>query len=269
MNRYVIFEDKTDKKDKSSEELKEKIDTLEKEVKETKTKLEKIKNQDDKENSGQDKEIPTHVKGGKEYYEKLGTAVHVKPLEERQKKLYEIKKEEEDGDDKIGKDDADKNMVIVGHQEALRDDIKKVDQNVQRIDDLVEGAKKPLLNIRSDLGPLGIFYEGTVTAYVNKVSLGIKSFLLPPEIHDFAVEDINDVTTNKTFIFSSLTVKGTNEENVMVKYLGHKNTQKMKTIIKGLLIAKKQGVDLSGLAAVNPEELLKKFEELGKPRPEV
>ncbi len=134
-------------------------------------------------------------------------------------------------------------------------------QATKKLDDLVEHSQEPLLKIKTTI-PLNPFPDKVIID-INKVNIIFKYFFWSEQIHSVYIKDISDVLVETGFFWSTLTIidVGFTENSIDVRYLSTKEAIKARKIIQGLIVAHKNGIDLSNSESVG---VVDKLEELGK-----
>lgn len=132
---------------------------------------------------------------------------------------------------------------------------------------LVNQSQEVLLTIKS-IYPLDLNPD-TITIDKNKVNIIRKELFGMENIHSILIEDITNVTVGKGFFTATLDiVDSTNyrfPQTYIVKHLNVNNALMARRLIQGLIAAKRQGVDLSGITGENVADQL---EDLGRARGE-
>lgn len=132
-------------------------------------------------------------------------------------------------------------------------------QNTERLEDLIDKTQ-PLLRIRTSI-PLDPF-PNEIVIDANKVSIIYRYFFASENIHSVFIKDISDVLVETSLIFSTLKIVdvGFTENSIDINYLKTKDALKARRIIQGLVVAQKNGIDLS---KCEQSEIADKVEELG------
>lgn len=150
----------------------------------------------------------------------------------------------------------------VRKREDLVVEIKdKTDQ--QKFDKILNNSSDPLLHIKTHL-PLELEPKEIIID-ITKVSIITKPFLGTKEVLSVSIENISDVTVESIPLFATLRIHDSGDQTgggvYVVKFLKKEEAIMAQRVIQGLLISKKNEVDL---AWVEQEGLLQKLEELGK-----
>ena len=130
----------------------------------------------------------------------------------------------------------------------------------EKLDKLIS-TSKTLLQVSSYF-PFDLFPDEIVVDNDN-VAIITREFFSTEQIYNIPLEEIEDVTISTIPFFATLIItdKRYKDTPVRVKYLPKDEAYKAQRLIRGLITAKKQGVDLGKL---NKDDLLQKAEELGK-----
>lgn len=131
----------------------------------------------------------------------------------------------------------------------------------EKLDNLVEKSRAPLLKIQTAI-PLNPFPDKVIID-VNKVTIIYKYFFWSGQIHSVFIKDISDVLVETGWLWSTLRIidVGFTENSIDVGYLKTDQAVRARKIIQGLIVAQKNGVDLSKCDTTN---LVEKLEQLGK-----
>lgn len=138
---------------------------------------------------------------------------------------------------------------------------EEVENAKKRMDNLIEGSDATLYTVKS-VFPFDLFPDKLVLD-INKVNLISKEFFWSERVHSVLIEDISDVYIDTSPFFSTLHVVDENftENMISIQHLKKDEAARARRIIQGLVIARKQTLDLTH---INPAELVPRLEELGK-----
>ncbi|RJQ36259.1 hypothetical protein C4559_05155 [Candidatus Microgenomates bacterium] len=154
--------------------------------------------------------------------------------------------------------------VEQGHTEAIKEDVKKTDESKIKLEKLLKGSGEILIQVKSFF-PFDLFPD-EITVSLNRVDIIIKQFFqIGNYYYSFPIEDINNVFVSSSIFFAALEI--VHKEGVApvkIKFLKKDKALKTARLIRGLMTAKKQGVDPVLLANLNKNVLIKKLEELGR-----
>lgn len=113
------------------------------------------------------------------------------------------------------------------------------------------------------------FFPDTLTIDENKVNIIRKELFGVENIHSILIEDITNITVGKGMFTATLEiVDSTNyrfPQTYLIRHLNIKKALMARRLIQGLVAAKRQGVDLSGLSGT---DIIGELEELGRARGE-
>lgn len=131
----------------------------------------------------------------------------------------------------------------------------------EKLHQLVEQSKAPLLKVTTAI-PLNPF-PNKVIVDIHKVTIVYTYFFFSEQIHSVFVKDISDVLVETSWFFSTLKIidVGYTENSIDVNYLTTDDAKKARKVIQGLIVAHKQGLDLSKYEL---PDLSQKLEELGR-----
>lgn len=130
-----------------------------------------------------------------------------------------------------------------------------------KFDSLLRGCKRMLLRI-SAIFPFDIFPDEIIIDEC-KVSVVFREFFFSDDIHSINIEMIRDVEVETGPFFAKLQIlpDGYPSKPLIVKYLRRKDAYQARSVIQGLMLAKRNSIDLR---KVNDNDLLSKLEILGK-----
>jgi hypothetical protein len=150
-----------------------------------------------------------------------------------------------------------------GHQEAIKESAKEGDKNISKFKKLIDDASKELFRFKS-VFPFDLFPDEVVVD-INKVNIIKRISVFGERVHSVFIQDISDVFITNNILFSTLEIvdTGFTENSIQVKNLKKSDAARARRIIQGLVIARKQQIDLS---SVYDEELALKLEKLGESR---
>lgn len=145
--------------------------------------------------------------------------------------------------------------------QAQRELTKEETKNRRRFNDLCYKSEVVLLKV-TNIFPFDFFQDDLVID-VNKVNVVNRVFFLSETMHSIAVRDILDVFVECNILFATVKIIDRNfiENLISIDYLWRWDAFKARRMIQGLIIASREGVDLSKL---EPSDLLRKVEGLGR-----
>lgn len=189
---------------------------------------------------------------------------------QKQEVLFDSKNKEKKGSKKSVPKERRRSVATLpspveqGHTEAIKEDVKKTDESKIKLEKLLKGSGEILIQLKS-LFPFDLFPD-EISVSLNKVDITIRQFFsFNNYYYSFPIEDINQIFVSSSIFFAALEIvhkEGT--APVKIKFLEKDKALKTARLIRGLMTAKKQGVDPVLLANLNKKILIKKLEELGK-----
>ncbi|MBI3954649.1 hypothetical protein HY333_01255 [Candidatus Collierbacteria bacterium] len=155
-------------------------------------------------------------------------------------------------------------IISQGHQEAVKDLIKEADKNVQKFESIANRSATELYRL-STVFPFD-FFPDTIIIDLAKVSLVTRVFFFTERIHSVFIQDILDVFIETSLFFATLNIvdQGFVENLITIRYLKKDQAIKARRIIQGLVVARKQGIELSAL--IPTSDLVSKLENIGSAR---
>lgn len=134
--------------------------------------------------------------------------------------------------------------------------------NEQKLDDLVRHSEKKLFECKG-VFPFDLFPD-TLTIEMNQVHVSSKAFFKSKRIHSVALRDISDVFVETSPFYATLKLIDRNfiENQISIPFLKKAEAIKAQRIIQGLVVAEREGVDVT---KVHDAELVEKLEALGAP----
>lgn len=148
-------------------------------------------------------------------------------------------------------------------EEAHKDVQRQTEVNEEKFKDLLKKSEKCLLVI-SAVFPFDPFPD-EVTIDINQVNIIHRIFFYSERRHSIPIQNIKDVFVEASPFFSTLRIVDTGfvEASIDVKFLKKNDAMRARRIIQGLVLAAKEGIDLTLL---KEKKMLEKIEELGKIR---
>lgn len=130
-----------------------------------------------------------------------------------------------------------------------------------KFDSLVRGCRTMLLKI-SAVFPFDLFPDELIIDEC-KVSIVFREFFFSADIHSINIEMIRDVDVETGPFFAKLQIvpDGFPGHPLVVRYLKKGDAYKARSIIQGLMVAKRNDIDL---AKIDETDLVNKLELLGK-----
>lgn len=130
-----------------------------------------------------------------------------------------------------------------------------------KFDTLVRGCKRVLLKI-SAFFPFDLFPDEIIVDEC-KVSIVFREFFFSEDIHSINIDMIRDVDVETGPFFAKLQIvpDGYPGHPLIVRYLKKKDANLARSVIQGLMVARRNDIDLS---KINEPDLVSKLELLGK-----
>lgn len=130
-----------------------------------------------------------------------------------------------------------------------------------RFDSLVRGCKLMLLRI-SAIFPFDLFPDEIIIDEC-KVSVVFREFFFSEDIHSINIDMIRDVDVESGPFFAKLQIvpDGYPSRPLIIRYLRKKDAYRAQSVIQGLMVAKRNDIDLN---KVDETDLVGKLEVLGK-----
>jgi len=148
------------------------------------------------------------------------------------------------------------------HQQAEAEKHKAADQLIQVI-----GDSHDVLARAKTVFPLTLVPD-TLTVDRSKLTIARRDFFKVAEVMSIRIEDILNIVANVGPFFGSLTISTRffdPDKPYVINNLRRADALKIKRIVQGYLIARREGVDC---AALTTRELTHMLDELGKVAPE-
>lgn len=154
-----------------------------------------------------------------------------------------------------------------GARDGIKEEAKQEILMKERFDSMVKTAARELYRI-STVFPFDMFPDEVIID-VDKVSIITGVFFFSKRIHSVFIQDITDVFVDSSFLFATLEIvdSGFVENSIKIKPLGRNEAIRARKIIQGLIVAKKQQIDLTKL--LDLPDLVNKLETLGETKTEV
>lgn len=134
----------------------------------------------------------------------------------------------------------------------------------EKLEKLLKETKIDLLDI-SNFFPFDLFPDHLIIS-LNRISLVNKIFWVSGEIRTIPIAEIRDVIVDTSLFFATLNIITSGGELVKMKYIKKKEAAHAKRLLKGLMTAYREDIDLT---KITDRDLNKKIEELGKTREKV
>lgn len=152
--------------------------------------------------------------------------------------------------------------VKEGQHDAVVEATKVAENTKKHFEGMVETSTSPIFRL-STVSPFVLFPDH-IHIDLNKVTIIFNYFFKSQHIHSVFIEDISDVYVETSLLFASLSIadKGYIENEIRVQYLPRDQAVQARRLIQGLIIAKRQGINL--IALQRTPQLIEKLEELGE-----
>lgn len=152
-------------------------------------------------------------------------------------------------------------LMDEGRAEAEKERIKHEETQKQKLDELLQHNERALYRL-STVFPFDLFPDDVVID-LHKVNLISRTFFFSEGVHSFPIKEIGDVLVESSIFFATLKLMNkTMSRNLFsVPYLKKKEALCARNIIQGLVVADKEGIDITH---IQNGELVKKIEEIGK-----
>lgn len=130
-----------------------------------------------------------------------------------------------------------------------------------KFDSLVRGCRRMLFRI-SAIFPFDLFPDEIIIDEC-KVSVVFREFFFSDDIHSINIEQIRDVDVETGPFFAKLQIvpDGYPSKPLIVRYLSKKQAYRARSIIQGLMVAKRNNIDLG---KIDEPDLAGKLESLGR-----
>lgn len=134
-------------------------------------------------------------------------------------------------------------------------------KNLQKLDILVNESNRTLLKVKT-VFPFNFFPDEIIIDEI-KVSIIHNLFFFSNQIRSVAHEDILNVVIEHHIFFATLEIMNRFfvEQPITVRYLRKDDALLARSIIQGIIIAKKEGVDFN---MVTVKDLLQKAKKIGE-----
>ena len=135
-----------------------------------------------------------------------------------------------------------------------------IDSEMQKFTTVLNASEKILFKT-SSVFPFDLFPD-EITIDECKINIVFHEFFLSEDIHSITIDMIKDVKVEHGPFFASLKIvpDGYPGQPLEVRYLKRGDAVKARRIVQGLIVAKKQGLDLTKLDVY---DFINKIESLG------
>ncbi len=133
----------------------------------------------------------------------------------------------------------------------------------KHLDALVSSSRMPLYST-SACFPFD-FFPDQLSIEIAQVNVMKKSFFFTQHIQSIPIKNVADVFLQTSVFFATLKIIDSSyiENSVKIEYLKKDDACKARQLIQGLVIAHKEGIEVTGIP---PKELILKLEQLGTAR---
>lgn len=131
----------------------------------------------------------------------------------------------------------------------------------QKMQSLIKQTDRTLLKIQT-IFPF-TFFPQVLIIDENKITFIAQTFFLSKNTRNILLANVAEVKVNTSPFFASLTIIDMSfdrKQEIRIPYLWQKDALRARHIIQGIIIARKEGIDLSKF---NQKELRQRIEELG------
>ncbi|HEX8923632.1 MAG TPA: hypothetical protein VF828_02770 [Patescibacteria group bacterium] len=137
--------------------------------------------------------------------------------------------------------------VTISQDDVQKDIAEDHLKEETRLDAMIEHSQLELYKT-SSIFPLDLFHD-ELAIELNKVDLSSHFLFLPTRTRSAFVKEIKKVTINRGLIFSTIEIiiDGAEDNPLIIHRLPKKEARKATNILEGLIIAAKQGLDMTKL----------------------
>lgn len=130
----------------------------------------------------------------------------------------------------------------------------------QKLEEFIESSSEVLFNVKA-VYPFDLFPD-EVRVDRNQIHILVREFFWSMRIHSIRIENIIEIFLDMGPFFATLNIteESFGKNVVNVKYLPKERAKKLRRIIQGLMVVKKQKVSLEPLGKV---EVIEKLEQIG------
>jgi hypothetical protein len=149
-----------------------------------------------------------------------------------------------------------------GIKESVKEGVKEEETGKRKLNELIQKSRKPLFEM-STIFPFDLFPD-KLSIELDRVNIYHRNFLETGEVRGIAMSNIGEVVIGLSPFLTTLRIIEERigpESTHTFKPVWKEDAVKARRIITGLIIANKEGIELT---IFKPEELAKKAEDLGK-----
>lgn len=160
----------------------------------------------------------------------------------------------------LPKTDQDKQQEK-GQAEAIKEIVKEDEKSKLKLNELLDRSNKVLGKVTT-IFPFVLFPQNVIVDAA-KINIVSSTFFFSEHIHSVMIKDVSDVVVETDLFFATLKIidSGYTENAITISFLPKEKTKELGKIIQGLVVAAKEGVDLSIL---DQKDLAQKVEQIGK-----
>ena len=152
-----------------------------------------------------------------------------------------------------------KNIAVFDRRAGFQSNL--LSSEIEKFNALVKRSNKILLKT-SAVFPFD-FFPDEITIDESKVNIIFHEFFLSEDVHSITIDMIRDIEVETSPLFATLKIvpDGYPGHALEVHYLKKKDAIKARRIIQGLMVARKQDIDL---AQLDESHFIEEIESLGK-----
>lgn len=137
------------------------------------------------------------------------------------------------------------------------------EEEVKKLEKLVDATHSVLMKTKT-VFPFDLFPD-EVTIDENKINIVFREFFFSEDVHSIMIHLIKDVEVETSLLFGTIKIvpDGYPAQPIYVRYLKKSDALKIRRIIQGLMLSKKEGIDTTKL---DEGELKEKVELVGHMR---
>jgi hypothetical protein len=154
-------------------------------------------------------------------------------------------------------------QIVQAQVEGAKEQVKAQQQNEEKLDQLLSQSTHVLYKLVT-VFPFD-FFTDEISIGPSQIDICIRTFFMTKQMHSIPIKNIADVFIHTSLFFASLKIIDSSfiENSVTISYLKKHEAIRARDIIQGLVIASKEGIDITKV----PEDvLLEKIEIIGKQR---
>ena len=173
----------------------------------------------------------------------------------------------QDNKEKLSETAEKKQIEQKGKEEAIRKQAEEEQENIQRVETITARQEIEMLRAKT-VFPFTLFPD-TLVIDTTKVAIARKQLFATEFVATIPLKDLSDVNIQTVIFLGSLIIKympqsntpGMNEPVVIrIANLKREDAIRAKNILKGVLVAKAEDIDIAKLP---PEEVVKVLEKFG------